>query len=119
MAYTQARVDLALDAANNGIDFARLHDADPGAAGTTGVLAESSPQAIALPAAGGDGAASDDVVFPITGATMNPVTHVSLWVGDPDAAGTYAGSGVLSPQHSFAGGSSTLTVTVNTTAAAT
>ncbi len=114
MAYTSARVDAALDGANSGITHAQLHTADPGAAGTTAVAANSSRVAIALPASSGN-ASSDTVTFTIT-AGGETYTHVTLW--DAASAGNFYGSGTLSPQESFSG-SGTLDVTVNTSASST
>lgn len=115
MAYTQANVDAALNAANAGTTHVQLHTADPGAAGTTAVAANASArEAITLPAASA-GASSNAVTFTIT-AGGETYTHISLW--SDLTAGTHQGNGVLTPQESFAG-PGTLDVTVNTSASST
>lgn len=116
MPYTAARIDLALDAANNGVAWAILHDGAPGAAGTDNQLAESTHVAISLPASAA-GSSEDVVIFTITGAS-GPITNVSLWTDSTGSPGTFVGSGVLDPQETF-GGAGELEVTVTTTASST
>lgn len=113
MAYTQARVNAALDGANNGIAWAVLHDGDPGGAGTGNQAAESSPVAASFPNAS-NGEAKAQVTFTISGAG-GPYTHVSLWSDSGGSPGTFYGSAALTPEESF-NGAGTLEVTITTTA---
>lgn len=114
MAYTQARVNAALTAANSGITHAQLHTGDPGVAGTSHILAQSTRTELSLSAVS-NGESGGVATFTISGATSD-ITHISLW--DADASGTYYGSGELTPVESFAG-AGTLEVTITTTASST
>src|SRR5690606_7609397 len=102
MAYTQARVDAALDAANSGVAWAILHTGSPGANGTNSQASQSSPVEVSLSAAS-SGESSGVATFTINGAE-GPYTFISLWDdsggGSPD---TFYGSGALTPEETFAG----------------
>jgi len=110
MAFTQARVHAAIDAAVGTVTHVQLHTGDPGGSGTSAVASGVDRVAIDLPAASG-GQTEETVTFTIPGAG-GPYTHVSLWTAS--TGGTYCGSGVLDPQESFAG-AGTLDVTVTVT----
>lgn len=113
MALTQARVDAAIDAALDTITHVQLHTGDPGGSGTSNVAAGVDRAAITLPGAS-SGESEDTATFTIPGAG-GPFTHVSLWTAS--TAGTYFGSGALTPAESFAG-AGTLDVTVTVTGSA-
>ncbi len=102
MPFTTATLTIAVDAIAGPLDFLVCHDGDPGAAGTTNRIAEIAPEAVAFPGATAGVSTAPQVTFDVTGAA-GPVTHCSVWDGDPDVAGVYRGSGVLTPQETFAG----------------
>lgn len=110
MAFTQARIHAAIDAAVDPVTHAQLHTADPGGAGTSGVAAGVDRATLTLPAASG-GATSGTATFAVP-SESGPYTHVSLWTAS--TGGTYCGSGMLPPPgESFAGaGSLAVTITV-------
>lgn len=115
MAFTNVRVNAAVDAAVAQSTFVQLHDGDPGGAGTGNVAGEVAGRvAISFPAAD-DLETSDDVEFAITEAG-GPYTHISLWSASTE--GTFQGSASLSPAESFAG-PGTLSVTVTVTGSST
>jgi hypothetical protein len=112
MAYTTARLNAALDAANSGITHAQLHTGAPGAAGTSNVAAGVSRAA--LTGVGSAASAADQWTgaFTIPGAG-GPFTHLSFWTAS--SGGTFMGDGTLTPNETFAG-AGTLNITVDSTA---
>lgn len=109
MAFSSARLNAAIDAALSGVDEVRLHTGDPGAVGTSNAAAGVDP---ATPTGVGGATGQSDTItgtWDIPGAG-GPYTHASLW-----AAGTFAGSGALTPAETFAG-AGTLDFTINVTA---
>lgn len=110
MAFVQARVNAAIDAAKASVTHAQLHTGAPGGSGTSNVAAGVSRATLTLPAAAA-GASSGAAAFTIPGAG-GPFTHVSLWTAS--TGGTFVGDGALTPAESFAGAGS-LNVTVNVT----
>ena len=114
MPYTVARRNAALDAANDGIALAQLHDGDPGSAGTDNLLTTEvdAPAEVNFSGAS-NGTDSAQAEFTITAATSE-ITHISLWTDDGSGEpGVFMGSGALTPAEQFAG-AGTLTVTINT-----
>lgn len=111
MAFTEARLNAAIDSALSGVTHASLHTGDPGAAGT---LNDSGEARAAVSGVGGATGAADTLTgsWTITGAG-GPFTHYGLW--DASTAGTFYNSGTLTPQESFAG-AGTLDFTINVTA---
>src|SRR5690606_37219186 len=117
MAYTQARVDAALDAANSGATHAQLHTDDPGGSGTSNVGAQVDGRASITGLSGASaGADAGTGTFTILDPGDGAYTHVSLWTAATD--GTFIGSGALTPEETFAGPGS-LEVTITTTASST
>lgn len=112
MAYTVARLNAALDAANTGVTHAQLHTGAPGAAGTSNVAAGVSRAALS---GVGSAASAADVMtcaWTIPGAG-GPYTHFSLWTAS--TAGTFHGDGTLTPNETFAG-AGTLNATITASA---
>lgn len=109
MAFTTAALTIAVDALAGPLDFLCCHDGDPGGSGTANRIAEIDPAAVSFPGATAGVTTASPVAFTVTGA-CGPVTHCSVWDGDPDAGGVYRGSGAVSPAETFAG-AGTLNVT--------
>ena len=75
-----------------GINYMRIHSADPGPTGGDNVMATSPAASGFDAAANGSAALAADV--PFTGvATATNITHFSVWTGDPASAGVFKGSG--------------------------
>ncbi len=112
MAFTEAALNSAIDAALTGVTHAQLHTGAPGAAGTSNVAAGVA-RAVVTGVGGATGAA-DALTgsWTIPGAG-GPFTHYSLWTDL--TAGTFVNDGTLTPQESFAG-AGTLDFTINVTA---
>lgn len=113
MAYSTARLTVAIDGANEDITHWQLHDGDPGAGGTANVAAEVAARVAAAFTGATAGEEELLVTFPITGAG-GPYTHVTAW--NALTSGTYQATAALTPQESFAGAGE-LAVTVTATAA--
>lgn len=114
MAFVVARLNAALDAALSGADFIRIHDGSGGSAGTANAVAAGALTGTGS-ATGGQDVLSASVS--ITGPA-GPLTHFSVWDGDPDDGGVCLASGddlELTPAESFTG-DGTLNVTVTATA---
>lgn len=93
--------------------FAKLHTADPGAAGATAAAAGDTTrkQATMAAASGGSKAASASVGPWTNGGTSETLTHISLW--SASSAGTFNGSAALSASKAWASGD-TFTLTALT-----
>lgn len=112
MAFTDARVNAAVDASVDETTHLQLHDGDPGAAGTDNVAAETTREAITFGAASGK-QAQGTVTFAISGAG-GPYTHVTGW--SASSGGTHQFTAAVTPAETFAGaGSLQVTVTVTGT----
>lgn len=109
MAFTEARINAALDAASTGITHAQLHTGAPGGSGTSNVASEAARASLSGVGSASGGADTWTGSFTITGAE-GPYTHVSFWTAD--TSGTFMGDAELSPQETFAG-AGTLSLTVN------
>ena len=107
MAFVQARVNAAVDAAVATANYVQLHTGDPGPAGTSNVAAGIDRAPVSF-AAAASGTTSDVASFTIP-AAGGPFSHVSLWTAATD--GTFDGSGACTPAETF-GGAGTLDVTV-------
>ena len=113
MAFTEARLNAALDTAFTGVTHAQLHTGAPGASGTSNVAAGVARATVA--GVGGATGAADTLTATFTiPAAGGPFTHYSLW--NASTAGTFYNDGTLSPAETFAG-AGTLAVTINATAA--
>lgn len=110
MAFTQARVDAALDAALATTTHAQLHTGDPGAAGTANVAAGIDRATASFPAAS---AGESEALASFAVTAGGPYSHVSLWTAA--TGGTHTGNGALTPAETFAG-PGTLDVTITATA---
>src|SRR5690606_16824812 len=111
MAYTTARLNSALDAANSGAAWAQLHTDSPGGAGTSNIATQSSPAAITGFSGASSGTDSGTCTFTITGAE-GPYRFVSLWTNSGGSPDVFIGSGALTPEETFAGpGSLEVTIT--------
>lgn len=95
--------------------WAKLHTADPGAAGTTAAAVGDATrkQATMAAASGGSKAASASVGPWTNGGTSETLTHISLW--SASSAGTFNGSAALSASKAWASGD-TFTLTALTIA---
>ena len=111
MAFTEAALNAAIDAALTGVTHIQLHTGAPGAAGTSNVAAGVARAVVS--GVGGATSAADTLTatWTIPGAG-GPFTHYSLWTAV--TAGTFVNDGTLTPNESFAG-AGTLDVTVNVT----
>jgi hypothetical protein len=81
--------------------WAKLHTADPGAAGTTAAAAGDTTrkQATMASASGGSKAASSSVGPWTNGGTSETLTHISLWTAA--SAGTFNGSAALTASQAW------------------
>lgn len=91
--------------------WAKLHTADPGAAGATAAAAgDTSRKQCTMAAASGGVKAMTGTAGPWTnGGTSETISHISLWTAS--AAGTFNLSGALSASQAWV---STNTLTLNT-----
>lgn len=101
--------------------WVQLHTADPGAAGTTAVAAETTRKQASFAAASG-GAITTDAALDWTAVAANEtITHISFWTAS--SAGTFLGSdaldssAVLSAGGNFTIASGDLTVSITPLAA--
>lgn len=115
MAFVEARVNLAVDAALGETVYGQLHDDDPGGSGTANVAAAvDGREEFDFPGASSE-ETTDTVTFTITGAQA-ALGYITLWTAATD--GTFLGSGVVTPAEAFAG-AGTLDVTVTVTGSST
>lgn len=110
MAWSQARINAALDAAANVGTHTQLHTGDPGASGSANVAAGVSRAAITWSAAA-SASKTGTAIWTIP-APGGPYTYMSIWTAS--SGGTWCGNGTLSPAETFAG-SGTLSVTITAT----
>lgn len=88
--------------------FVQLHTADPGAAGTTAVSANTTRNALTWNAASG-GTMTLSSLAAYTMTATETITHISIW--SASTAGTFIASGVLSASKAVNSGD---TLTFNT-----
>lgn len=88
--------------------FVQLHTADPGAAGTTAVSANTTRNALTWNAASG-GTMTLSSLAAYTMTDTETITHISIW--SASTAGTFIASGVLSASKAVNSGD---TLTFNT-----
>ena len=99
-------VGIAAATANGWIDglsplYAKLHTADPGAAGTTAASAETTRKAMTFGAAsGGSATQSGTVSWTSWSAGSETITHVSYWTAS--TGGTFKGSFALAASKAVA-----------------
>lgn len=99
-------VGIAASVANGWIDglsplFAKLHTADPGAAGTTAPSAETTRKAMTFGAAsGGSATQTGSVSWAGWTAGAETITHVSYWTAS--TGGTFKGSFALAASKAVA-----------------
>lgn len=110
MAFVQARVNAAIDAAASGITHVQLHDGAPGGAGTSNVAAGVDRAAVTGVGGASGGSDTWTCEFAIPGAG-GPFTHVSFWTASE--SGTFYGDGELATPVSFeVAGTLGVTVTI-------
>jgi hypothetical protein len=82
--------------------WVQLHVADPGAAGTANLAAETNRKQITFGSAAAGGSISNTAVVTWTGiAGSQDASHYSLW--DASSAGTFLGSGLITANAYTAG----------------
>lgn len=112
MAFVTARIVAAVDAALASSTHVQLHTGAPGGSGTSNVAVSAARAAITWGSDVG-GVVVGTATWTIT-AAEGPYTNFSLWTAI--TAGTFYGSGTLTPNETFAGaGTLALTATVTGT----
>lgn len=89
MAFTDATVQSMLETEFTGSLYMTLHDAQPDSSGSNRIAGAVETCTFAWNAGTGRFELQADVTF----TSVTDPTHFGVWVGDPDAAGVFKGSG--------------------------